>query len=52
LGPKSRSGQEKREERIGNAVERFDEPGRDFRRNPKGRGPFVRWRRCSSLMII
>jgi hypothetical protein len=51
LRPKSRSGQEKGEERIGNTVEPFDEPGRDFHRNPKGRGSFGRWRRCSSLMI-
>jgi hypothetical protein len=34
LRPKSRSGQEERDERIGNTVEPFDEPGRDFRRNP------------------
>jgi hypothetical protein len=45
-------GREKGEERIGNTVEPFDEPGGDFRRNPKGRGPFARWRRCSSLMIV
>jgi hypothetical protein len=51
LRPKSPSGQEKGEERIGNTVEPFDEPGGDFRRNPKGRGSFGRWRRCSSLMI-
>jgi hypothetical protein len=51
LQPKSRFGQEKGEERIGNTVEPFDEPGRDFRCNPKGRGPFGRWRCCSSLMI-
>jgi hypothetical protein len=38
LRPKSPSGQEKGEERIGNTVKPFDEPGRDFRRNPKGRG--------------
>jgi hypothetical protein len=38
LRPKSRSGQEKGEERIGNTVEPFDEPGSDFRCNPKGRG--------------
>jgi hypothetical protein len=42
LRPKSRFGQEKGEERIGNTVEPFDEPGRDFRRNPKGRGSFGR----------
>ncbi|MBO0718610.1 MAG: hypothetical protein J2P55_14905, partial [Rhizobiales bacterium] len=30
----------------------FDEPGGDFRCNPKGRGPFGRWRRYSSLMIV
>jgi hypothetical protein len=52
LQPKSRAGQEKGEERIGNTVEPFDEPGGDFRRNPKGRGHFDRWRRCSSLMIV
>jgi hypothetical protein len=52
LRPKSRSGQKKGEERIGSTVEPFDKTGRDFRRNPQGRGPFVRWRRCSSLMII
>jgi hypothetical protein len=51
LRPKSPSGQEKGEERIGNTVKPFDEPGRDFRRNPKGHGHFGRWRRCSSLMI-
>jgi hypothetical protein len=51
LQPKSLAGQEKGEERIGNTVEPFDEPGGDFRRNPKGRGPFGRWRYCSSLMI-
>jgi hypothetical protein len=43
--------QEKGEERIGNTVEPFDEPGGDFHCNPKGRGPFGRRRRCSSLMI-
>jgi hypothetical protein len=52
LRPKSRAGQEKGEERIGNTVEPFDEPGRDFRRNPKGHGLFDRWRRCSSLVIV
>jgi hypothetical protein len=50
LQPKSLAGQG--EERIGNTVEPFDEPGGDFRCNPKGRGPFGRWRRCSSLMIM
>jgi hypothetical protein len=49
---KSLAGQEKSEERIGHTVELFDEPGGDFRRNLKGRGPFGRWRRCSSLMIV
>jgi hypothetical protein len=39
------------EERIGNTVEPFDEPGGDFCRNLKGRGPFGRWRCCSSFMI-
>jgi hypothetical protein len=52
LQPKSLAGQEKREERTGNTVERFDEPGSDFRCNLKGRGPFGRWRCCSSLMIV
>jgi len=52
LQPKSLAGQEKGEERIGHTVEPFDEPGGDFRCNPKGRGPFDRWRRCSSLMIV
>jgi hypothetical protein len=52
LQPKSRAGQEKGEERIGNTVKPFDEPGRDFRRNPKGHGLFGCWRRCSSLMIV
>jgi hypothetical protein len=51
LQAKSLAGQEKGEERIGNTVEPFDKPGGDFRCNPKGRGPFDRWRRCSSLMI-
>jgi hypothetical protein len=51
LQAKSLAGQEKGEERIGNTVEPFDEPGGDFRCNPKGRGPFGRWRRCSWLMI-
>jgi hypothetical protein len=51
LQPKSLAGQEKGEERISHTVEPFDEPGGDFRCNPKGRGPFDRWRRCSSLMI-
>jgi hypothetical protein len=50
LQPKLPSGQEKGEERIGNTVKPFDEPGGDFRCNPKGRGPFGRWRRCSSLI--
>jgi hypothetical protein len=53
LPPKSHAGQEKGEERIGNTVEPFDEPGGDFRRNPKGRWAFrPLWRRCSSLMIM
>jgi len=52
LRPKSPSGQENGEERIGDTVEPFDEPGGDFRRNPKGRGSFGRWRRCSSFMIM
>jgi hypothetical protein len=52
LQPKSLAGQEKGEERIGNTAEPFDEPGDDFRCNPKGRGPFGRWRCCSSLMIV
>jgi hypothetical protein len=39
LQPKSLAGQEKREERIDHTVERFDEPGGDFRRNLKERGP-------------
>jgi hypothetical protein len=52
LQPKSLAGQEKGEERIGNTVEPFDEPGGDFRCDPKGRGPFGRRRRCSSLMIV
>jgi len=51
LQPKSLAGQEKGEVRIGNTVEPFDEPGGDFHCNPKGRGPFGRWRRCSSRMI-
>jgi hypothetical protein len=51
LQPKSPAGQEKGEERIGHTVKPFDEPGGDFRRNPMERGPFGRWRRCSSLMI-
>jgi hypothetical protein len=51
LQPKSLAGQEKGEERIGNTVEPFDERGGDFRCNPKGRRPFGRWHRCSSLMI-
>jgi hypothetical protein len=45
-------GQEKGEERIGDTVEPFDEPGRDFRYNPKGRWHFGRRRRYSSLMIV
>jgi len=49
---KSLAGQEKGEVRIGPTVEPFDEPGGDFRCNPKGRGPFGRWRCCSSLMIV
>jgi hypothetical protein len=52
LQAKSLAGQEKGEERIGNTVEPLDKPGGDFRCNPKGRGPFDRWRRCSSLMIV
>jgi hypothetical protein len=51
LQPKSLAGQEKSKERIGHTVERFDEPGGDFRCNPKGRALFVRWLGCSSLMI-
>jgi hypothetical protein len=51
LQPKSLAEQEKGEERIGNTIEPFDEPGGDFRCNPKGRGPLRRWRCCSSLMI-
>jgi hypothetical protein len=51
LRPKSLAGQEKGKERIGNTVELFDKPGGDFRRDLKGRGPFARWCRCSSLMI-
>jgi len=47
LQPKSLAGQEKGEERIGNTVEPFDEPGGDFHCNPKGRGPFGRRRRGS-----
>ena len=35
---KSLAGQEKGEERIGNTVEPFDEPGDDFRCNPKDAG--------------
>jgi hypothetical protein len=38
LQPKSLAGQEMGEERIDNTVEPFDEPGGDFRCNPKGRG--------------
>jgi len=52
LQPKSLAEQEKSEERIDHTVELFDEPGGDFRRNLKGREPFSRWRRCSSLMIV
>jgi len=52
LQPKSLAGQEKGEERIDHTVEPFDEPGGDFRCNPEGRGPFSRWRCCSSLMIV
>jgi hypothetical protein len=52
LRPKSLAGQEKSEERIKHTVELFDEPDSDFRRNLKGRGPFGRWRYCSSLMIV
>ena len=37
---KSLAGQKKGEERIGNTVERFDEPGGDFCCNLKGRGHF------------
>jgi len=51
LQPKSLTGREKGEERIGHTVEPFDEAGGDFRCNLKGRGPFGRWRCCSSLMI-
>jgi hypothetical protein len=39
------AGQEKGEERISHTVEPFDEPGGDFRRNPKGRGPASRPRK-------
>jgi hypothetical protein len=35
LQPKSLAGQEKSEERIDHTVERFDEPGGDFRCNLK-----------------
>jgi len=52
LRPKSPAGQEKSEERIKQTVELFDETGGDFRCNLEGRGPFARWRRCSSLMIV
>jgi hypothetical protein len=52
LRPKSLYGQGKGEERIGHTIEPFDEPGGNFRRNPKGRGSFGRWRRCLSLMIM
>jgi hypothetical protein len=52
LQPKSLAGQEKSEVRIKHTVELFDEPGGDFRCNLKGHGPFGRWRRCSSLMIV
>jgi hypothetical protein len=52
LRPKSLAGQKKCEERIKHTVELFDEPGGDFRHNLKGRGPFGRWRCCSSLMIV
>jgi len=38
--------------RIGNTDKPFDAPDGHFSRNPKGRGPFGRWRRCSSLMIM
>jgi hypothetical protein len=34
--------QEKREERTGSTVERFDEPAGDFRRSPSGRADFAR----------
>jgi hypothetical protein len=51
LQPKSLAGQEKSKERIGHTFERFDEPGGDFRCNPKRRALFVRWLGCSSLMI-
>jgi hypothetical protein len=51
LQPKSLAGQEKGEELNGNTVAPFHEPGGDFRCNPRGRVPFGRWRRCSSLMI-
>jgi hypothetical protein len=43
---KSPEWQEKREERIGNTVERFDAPVGDFRRNPSGRADFARPVRC------
>jgi hypothetical protein len=33
--------QEKREKRIGNTVERFDEPSDDFHRNPGGTRRFL-----------
>jgi hypothetical protein len=52
VAAKIATGQEKGERRIGNTVEPFDKPDRDFRRNPKGRWPFARRRRCSSLMIV
>ena len=52
VAAKIATGQEKGEERIGNTVEPFDKPDRDFRRNPKGRWPFARRRRCSSLMTV
>jgi hypothetical protein len=52
LRPKSLAGQKKGEERIGHTVEPFDKPGGDFRCNPVGRGPFGRWRCCSSLKIV
>jgi len=52
LQPKSLAGQEKSEERINHTVEPFDETGGDFRCNLEGRGPFGRWRCCSSLMIV
>jgi hypothetical protein len=48
LQPKSLAGQEKSEERINHTVELFDEPGGDFRRDLKGRGPFERRGRANN----